>query len=218
MEWRISEGLVDYPAALAEMEARADAIRHQGAPELVWLLEHPPLYTAGTSAQGADLLQPDRFPVYDAGRGGQYTYHGPGQRVAYALLDLKQRGEDVRRYVRDLEEWIIRTLARFNVKGERREGRVGIWVVHDGREDKIAAIGVRVRRWVTFHGISINVDPDLSHFSGIVPCGIHETAAAPLGVTSLAQLGYVLSMPEFDMALRGAFEEVFGESQKEAAE
>ena len=218
MEWRISEGLVDYPAALQAMEARVEAIRHQGAPELVWLLEHPPLYTAGTSARGADLLQPDRFPVYATGRGGQYTYHGPGQRVAYAMLDLKNRGADVRRYVRDLEEWIIRTLARFNLKGERREGRVGIWVAHDGREDKIAAIGVRVRRWVTFHGISINIDPDLSHFGGIVPCGIQETNAAPLGVTSLAALGYLISMPEFDMALRGAFEEVFGSSAAEAAE
>ncbi len=218
MEWRISEGLVDYPAALAEMEARAEAIRHQGAPELVWLVEHPPLYTAGTSAQGGDLLQPDRFPVYAAGRGGQYTYHGPGQRVAYAMLDLKTRGEDVRRYVRDLEEWIIRTLARFNLKGERRAGRVGIWIAHDGREDKIAAIGVRVRRWVSFHGISINVDPDLSHFSGIVPCGIQDSAAAPLGVTSLAQLGYIVSMAEFDMALRGAFEEVFGAAARRSAQ
>jgi lipoyl(octanoyl) transferase len=218
MEWRISEGLVPYPDALREMEARVEAIRHQGAPELVWLLEHPPLYTAGTSAQPGDLLQPDRFPVYATGRGGQYTYHGPGQRVAYAMLDLKNRGADVRRYVRDLEEWIIRTLARFNLKGERRKGRVGIWVAHDGREDKIAAIGVRVRRWVTFHGISINVDPDLDHFGGIVPCGIHETDAAPLGVTSLAALGYLISMPEFDMALRGAFEEVFGSAAAEAAE
>jgi lipoyl(octanoyl) transferase len=218
MEWRISEGLVPYPEALQEMEARADAIRHQGAPELVWLLEHPPLYTAGTSAQAGDLLQPDRFPVYATGRGGQYTYHGPGQRVAYAMLDLKNRGADVRRYVRDLEEWIIRTLARFNLKGERREGRVGIWVAHDGREDKIAAIGVRVRRWVAYHGIAINVDPDLSHFGGIVPCGIHDTDSAPLGVTSLAALGYLISMPEFDMALRGAFEEVFGSTTAEAAE
>lgn len=217
MEWRISEGLVDYPAALAEMEARAEAIRHQGAPELVWLLEHPPLYTAGTSARPGDLLLPDRFPVFATGRGGQYTYHGPGQRVAYAMLDLKRRGEDVRRYVNDLEEWIIRTLARFNLKGERRQGRVGIWVAHDGREDKIAAIGVRVRRWVTFHGIAVNVDPDLSHFSGIVPCGIAETPSEPLGVTSLADLGYIISMPEFDMALRGAFEEVFGEGAADAA-
>ncbi len=218
MEWRISEGLVAYPDALREMEARVEAIRHQGTPELVWLLEHPPLYTAGTSAQVSDLLQPDRFPVYATGRGGQYTYHGPGQRVAYAMLDLKNRGADVRRYVRDLEDWIIRTLARFNLKGERRAGRVGIWVAHDGREDKIAAIGVRVRRWVAYHGISINVDPDLSHFSGIVPCGIHETDAAPLGVTSLAALGYLISMPEFDMALRGAFEDVFGATAAEAAE
>lgn len=218
MEWRISEGLVDYPAALQQMEARVEAIRHQGAPELVWLLEHPPLYTAGTSARGDDLLQPDRFPVHATGRGGQYTYHGPGQRVAYAMLDLKNRGADVRRYVCDLEEWIIRTLARFNLRGERRAGRVGIWVAHDGREDKIAAIGVRVRRWVTFHGISINVDPDLSHFGGIVPCGIHETESTPLGVTSLAALGYLISMPEFDMALRGAFEEVFGSAAAEAAQ
>lgn len=218
MEWRISEGLVDYAAALQQMEARVEAIRHQEAPELVWLLEHPPLYTAGTSAQAGDLLQPDRFPVYATGRGGQYTYHGPGQRVAYAMLDLKNRGADVRRYVCDLEEWIIRTLARFNLRGERRAGRVGIWVAHDGREDKIAAIGVRVRRWVTFHGISINVDPDLSHFGGIVPCGIHETESTPLGVTSLAALGYLISMPEFDMALRGAFEEVFGSAAAEAAQ
>ena len=218
MEWRISEGLVSYPEALAEMEARADAIRRDGAPELIWLLEHPPLYTAGTSAKAGDLLQPDRFPVFAAGRGGQYTYHGPGQRVAYAMLDLKRRGEDVRRYVRDLEEWIIRTLARFNLKGERRQGRVGIWIAHGGREDKIAAIGVRVRRWVSYHGISINVDPDLSHFAGIVPCGIQESAEAPLGVTSLAELGYVISMPEFDMALKGAFGEVFGETGAEAAQ
>ena len=215
MEWRISEGLVPYPDALREMEARVEAIRHQGAPELVWLLEHPPLYTAGTSAQPGDLLQPDRFPVYATGRGGQYTYHGPGQRVAYAMLDLKNRGADVRRYVRDLEEWIIRTLARFNLKGERRKGRVGIWVAHDGREDKIAAIGVRVRRWVTFHGIAVNVDPDLSHFSGIVPCGISGQA---LGVTSLAQLGYIVSMAEVDMALRAAFEEVFDSDLASAAQ
>jgi lipoyl(octanoyl) transferase len=206
MEWRISERLVPYQEALEGMEARVEAIRARTAPELVWLLEHPPLYTAGTSAKSGDLLQPGRFPVYETGRGGQYTYHGPGQRVAYAMLDLKERGPDVRRFVRDLEEWIIRTLARFNVTGERREGHVGIWVAHDGCEDKIAAIGVRVRRWVTFHGIAINVDPDLSHFGGIVPCGIQERN---LGVTSLAALGYILSMAEFDMALRAAFEEVF---------
>ena len=217
-EWRVSTAPVAYEAAVAAMESRAAAIAEGRAPELVWLLEHPPLYTAGTSAQAGDLLQPDRFPVHATGRGGQYTYHGPGQRVAYAMLDLKNRGADVRRYVRDLEEWIIRTLARFNLRGERRAGRVGIWVAHDGREDKVAAVGVRVRRWVTFHGISINVDPDLSHFGGIVPCGIHETDAAPLGVTSLAALGYVISMPEFDMALRGAFEDVFGNTSAEAAE
>jgi lipoyl(octanoyl) transferase len=215
MEWRISEDLVAYPDALAEMEARVAAIRAEGAPELVWLLEHPPLYTAGTSARDGDLLAPGRFPVFATGRGGQYTYHGPGQRVAYALLDLKQRGPDVRQFVRNLEEWIIRTLARFNLKGKRRDGRVGIWITHEGREDKIAAIGVRVRRWVTYHGISINVDPDLSHFDGIVPCGIQEQK---LGVTSLAQLGYILSMPEFDMALRAAFDEVFGEEIRSAAQ
>ena len=218
IEWLTSEAPVPYPEALAFMETRAAAIAEGTARQAVWLLEHPPLYTAGTSARPDDLLEPGRFPVFAAGRGGQYTYHGPGQRVAYVMLDLRNRGEDVRRYVRDLEEWIIRTLARFNLKGERREGRVGIWVAHDGREDKIAAIGVRVRRWVTFHGISINVDPDLSHFSGIVPCGIQESAAAPLGVTSLAALGYIVSMPEFDMALRGAFAEVFGEPVADAAE
>ncbi|MGH6893533.1 MAG: lipoyl(octanoyl) transferase LipB [Dongiaceae bacterium] len=218
MEWRISEGLMEYGAAVAEMEARAEAIRERGAPELVWLLEHPPLYTAGTSARSADLLRPDRFPVHEVGRGGQYTYHGPGQRVAYVMLDLKQRGPDVRRFVRNLEEWIIRTLARFNVKGERRDGRVGIWVAHDGGEDKIAAIGVRVRRWVTFHGIAINVDPDLSHFAGIVPCGIQGSAAQRLGVTSLAELGYILSMAEFDMALRTAFDDVFESDLRNAAQ
>jgi lipoyl(octanoyl) transferase len=215
MEWRISEGLVDYAEAVAEMEARAEAIRAHGAPELVWLLEHPPLYTAGTSAQRGDLLQPDRFPVYETGRGGQYTYHGPGQRVAYVMLDLKRREPDVRRFVWNLEEWIIRTLSRFNVTGERRQGRVGIWVAHDGREDKIAAIGVRVRRWVTFHGIAINVDPELSHFTGIVPCGIGDRS---LGVTSLADLGYIVSMAEFDMALRAAFEEVFEADLRNAAQ
>jgi lipoyl(octanoyl) transferase len=206
MEWRISEGLVPYLEAVAAMEARVEGIRAGAAPELVWLLQHPPLYTAGTSAKPGDLLQPGRFPVHQTGRGGQYTYHGPGQRVAYVMLDLKERGPDVRRFVRNLEDWIIRTLARFEVTGERRDGRVGIWVAHHGREDKIAAIGVRVRRWVTFHGIAINVDPDLGHFSGIVPCGI---GGAALGVTSLAQLGHVVSMSEFDIALRAAFEEVF---------
>ncbi len=205
VEWRISDELVDYPAALAEMEARVAAIRDGTAPELVWLLEHPPLYTAGTSAAAGDLLQPDRFPVYQAGRGGQYTYHGPGQRVAYVMLDLKRRGADVRCYVHDLEEWLIRTLARFGVKGERRDGRVGIWVARGGgREHKIAAIGVRVRRWVSFHGVALNVEPDLSHFAGIVPCGIRRH-----GVTSLWDLGLTPSMPEVDSAMMATFDEVF---------
>ena len=205
--WRISDRPVTYPNALSEMEAKVAAIREGSAPEEIWLLEHPPLYTAGTSAKAEDLLQA-RFPVYDAGRGGEYTYHGPGQRVAYAMLDLQRRsgGPDLRAYVHDLEEWIIRTLASFNLSGERREGRVGIWIdLGDGREEKIAAIGVRVRRWVTFHGISINVDPDLSHFSGIVPCGI-----ADHGVTSLAALGYPVTLADLDVALRQAFEDVFG--------
>ncbi len=205
MEWLKSYDPVDYETALSFMEKRVADIRADHAPEAVWLLEHPPLYTAGTSADAADLLQPDRFPVYEAGRGGQYTYHGPGQRVAYAMIDLKKRGGDVRRYVHDLEEWIIRTLAMLGVNGERREGRIGIWVVRgDGREDKIAALGVRVRRWVTFHGIAINVTPDLSHFSGIVPCGIQEH-----GVTSLADLGLDASLAELDEHLLSAFRDVF---------
>lgn len=187
------------------MEARAAAIRAGTAPELVWLLEHPPLYTAGTSARAEDLLDA-RFPVYDAGRGGQYTYHGPGQRVAYLQLDLKARRPDLRLYVHCLEEWVIRSLARFQVKGERREGRVGIWVARGGgREDKIAAIGVRVRRWVTLHGIAINVEPDLSHFQGIVPCGIREH-----GVTSLVDLGLPVTLGDLDQALADTFEEIFG--------
>lgn len=212
IEWRISDDIVPYPAALAFMEERVAAIRAGTAPECVWLLEHPPLYTAGTSADPADLLEPDRFPVYQTGRGGQYTYHGPGQRVAYVMLDLKRRGGDVRGYVRDLEEWIIRALARFGVKGERRVGRVGIWVDRGqgsgmgGREDKIAAIGVRVRHWVSFHGIALNVDPDLSHFRGIVPCGIRQ-----FGVTSLWDLGHTPTMPEADSALMRSFPEVFGD-------
>lgn len=212
IEWRISDDFVPYPVALAFMEERVAAIRAGAARECVWLLEHPPLYTAGTSADPADLLEPDRFPVYQTGRGGQYTYHGPGQRVAYVMLDLKKRGGDVRGYVRDLEEWIIRALARFGVKGERREGRVGIWVERGqgsgmgGREDKIAAIGVRVRHWVTFHGIALNVEPDLSHFQGIVPCGIRQ-----FGVTSLWDLGHTPTMPEADSALIAAFAEVFGD-------
>ncbi|MBL8709413.1 MAG: lipoyl(octanoyl) transferase LipB [Rhodospirillaceae bacterium] len=213
--WRIEDGLVDYPAAVQFMEQRVAEIRAGTAPETVWLLEHPPLYTAGTSARAEDLLAPDRFPVFASGRGGQFTYHGPGQRVAYVMLDLKARGGagggDIRRFVRDLEEWVIRTLARFNVTAERREGRVGIWVVGPGgREDKIGAIGIRVRHWVSYHGISINLEPDLSHFAGIVPCGISESAASPYGVTSLAKLGQMVSMPELDMALQGAFAEVFG--------
>lgn len=213
VEWRISDNLVTYPEAVAEMEGRAAAIRDEGAGELIWLLEHPPLYTAGTSARPGDLLAADRFPVYATGRGGQYTYHGPGQRVCYVMLDLKRRGPDVRLFVRNLEEWIIRTLAAFNIRGERREGRVGIWVAHGGREDKIAAIGVRLRKWVSYHGIAINVDPDLSHFSGIVPCGIQETTEQPLGVTSFAKLGQMVSMADVDVALKRAFEDVFGSLQ-----
>lgn len=196
MEWRVTPGLTPYPDALAAMEARADAIHAGTADELIWLLEHPPLYTAGTSAQAEDLLDP-RFPVYDAGRGGQYTYHGPGQRVVYLMLDLKARGRDVRAYVTALEEWIIQSLARLGVTGERRQGRVGIWVQRGPfKEDKIAAIGVRIRRWVTLHGIAINVSPDLGHFTGIVPCGIQEH-----GVTSLADLGLTTTLADLDAAL-----------------
>lgn len=207
-EWRISDEVEDYEAAVRTMESRVAAIRDNGAAELVWLLEHPPLYTAGTSARPDDLLTPDRFPVYRTGRGGQYTYHGPGQRVAYVMLDLKRRKPDVRCFVRDLEEWVIRTLGQFNVKGERRKGRVGIWVDRgNGREDKIAAIGVRLRRWVTFHGIAINVEPDLSHFEGIVPCGIDDRK---LGVTSLVDLGLPVTMADLDVALAKTFPEVFG--------
>lgn len=205
-EWRIDDRPVPYLAAVAAMEARVAAIAAGTAPELVWLLEHPPLYTAGTSARPEDLLTPARLPVFSTGRGGQYTYHGPGQRVAYVMLDLKRRGPDLRAYVTDLEAWIIATLARFTVKGERRDGRVGIWVDRgNGREDKIAAIGVRVRRWVSFHGVSLNVDPDLSHYDGIVPCGIAEH-----GVTSLVDLGRPVGMEDVDMALRDAWDEVFG--------
>ncbi|PWE33653.1 lipoate-protein ligase B [Maritimibacter sp. 55A14] len=214
VEWIISEEPVAYDAACGWMEARADAIARGEAAEAVWLLEHPPLYTAGTSARPEDLIDPDRFPVYRSKRGGEYTYHGPGQRVAYALLDLNRRGRDVRAYVRQLEDWVIGTLDAFNVKGERRTGRVGVWVVRDDqpltasgvpREDKIAAIGVRVRRWVTFHGIAINVEPDLEHFGGIVPCGIREH-----GVTSLVDLGLPVTMADLDVALRQDFERVFG--------
>ncbi len=210
IEWRISENQVSYPDALSFMENRANEIFSKTSPQTIWLLEHPPLYTAGTSANIEDLVDPDRFPVYDAGRGGQYTYHGPSQRVAYAMLDLSLYNKDVRKYVFNLEEWIIRTLAKFNVKGERREGRVGIWIDRgNGREDKIAAIGVRVRKWVSFHGIAINLDPDLSHFEGIVPCGINEH-----GVTSLVDLGLCVSMEDLDVALKESFYEVFKPDQK----
>jgi len=204
-EWRISDGLVPYDEALTAMEARVADIRAGRAGELVWLLEHPPLYTAGTSSKPQDLLQPLRLPVHAAGRGGQYTYHGPGQRVAYTMLDLRQRRQDVRRFVADLEDWIIRTLARFNVKGERRAGRVGIWIEEGGgRESKIAAIGVRVRKWVTYHGVALNVDPDLAHYRGIVACGIREH-----GVTSLAAQGIAVGMAEVDAALKESFEPAF---------
>ncbi len=205
IEWRISDGLVAYAEAERAMSERVDAIRAGQAPELVWLLEHPPLYTAGTSARDADLIEPSLLPVHRTGRGGQFTYHGPGQRVGYVMLDLKRRGADVRAYVHDLEEWLIRALAQFNVRGERRQGRVGIWIDEGGgRESKIAAIGVRIRHWVSFHGVSLNVDPDLSHYRGIVPCGVSEH-----GVTSLAALGITAALPEVDAALRAAFVEVF---------
>ena len=203
-DWVVRDGLLPYPEAVAFMEDRAAAITEGRANEMVWLIEHPPIYTAGTSAKDSDLIDA-RFPVFKTGRGGQFTYHGPGQRVGYVMLDLKRRKADVRGFVRDLEEWIIKTLAQFNVKGERREGRVGIWVARGKREDKIGAIGVRVRKWVTFHGISFNVEPDLTHFGGIVPCGISEH-----GVTSLHDLGIMVSMADVDVALKAAFEDVFG--------
>lgn len=213
VEWRISPGTVPYPQAVAEMEARVAGIAAGQANELVWLLEHPPLYTSGTSGKASDLLDP-RFPMFETGRGGQLTYHGPGQRIAYAMLDLKRRRPDVRAYVAGLEEWIIRTLASFNVRGERREDRVGVWVARPdkgpGHEDKIAAIGVRLRRWVSFHGIAINVEPELAHFSAIIPCGV---ADARYGVTSLVDLGLPVTMEDVDVALRQAFEEVFGSTK-----
>lgn len=216
VRWRISENLVPYEEAVAEMEREVAAIADGTASELVWLLEHPPLYTAGTSARQADLLAPDRFPVFATGRGGEYTYHGPGQRVAYVMLDLKRRRPDVRAFVAALEQVVIGTLDLMNVKGERREDRVGVWVrrperppLPDGSvaEDKIAALGIRLRRWVSFHGLSINVDPELDHFSGIVPCGI-----SAYGVTSLVDLGLPVMMSDVDILLRQAFESVFGET------
>ncbi len=211
VEWRIADGLTAYPHAVAAMEARVAAIRASTAAEQVWLVQHPPLYTGGTSARREDLLTPDRFPVYATGRGGQYTYHGPGQRVAYVMLDLDRRDRDIRCFVHDLESWLIAALARFNLRGERRDGRVGIWVARGGgREDKVAAIGVRVRKWVSFHGIALNVEPDLSHFDGIVPCGIDAAAGSPYGVTSLVDLGLPVTLADADLALRAAFEEVFG--------
>jgi len=210
-EWKISDQPVPYETALAEMEARVLAIHEGRERELIWLLEHPPLYTAGTSAKREDLLTPDRFPVFETGRGGQFTYHGPGQRIIYVMLDLKKRGPDVRAFVAQLEQWVIESLGAFNVQGERREGRVGIWVDRavdqgTGREDKIAAIGVRLRKWVSFHGIAINVEPDLEHFGGIVPCGIADDR---LGVTSLVDLGLPVTLHDLDMALMDSFEDVF---------
>lgn len=205
VEWLASSGPVAYPDAVSIMENRVDEIRRGNAPDMVWLLEHPSLYTAGTSADDAELLDPGRFPVFRTGRGGRYTYHGPGQRVAYVMVDLKRRNNDLRAFVGDLEAWLIATLARFGVKGESRPGRVGIWVEDGASENKIAAIGVRVRHWVTYHGVSLNVDPDLDHFTGIVPCGISGH-----GVTSLRDQGVGASMDDVDQALREAFEPIFG--------
>jgi lipoyl(octanoyl) transferase len=206
VEWQVSEAPVAYEAAVARMEERVAAIRAGSASELVWLLEHPALYTAGTSARDGDLLEPAIFPVHRTGRGGQYTYHGPGQRVGYVMLDLRRRGRDLRAYVHGLEEWMIRTLARFGLKGERRAGRVGIWIVEGGgRESKIAALGVRVRHWVSFHGVALNVAPDLDHYRGIIPCGISAH-----GITSLARQRVVVPMREVDAAMKSAFTEVFG--------
>ncbi len=207
--WRISNALEPYTLAHDYMQAKALQIATEGAQEEVWLLEHPPLYTAGTSAKPTDLVEPERFDVFETGRGGQYTYHGPGQRVGYVMLDLRQRGRDVAAFVRGLEQWVIDSLAEFNVTAERRCGRVGVWVVReDGREEKIAAIGVRLKKWVSFHGISINVNPDLSHFGGIVPCGITDH-----GVTSLTDLGKDVSMSELDAALKRNFERLFSPTE-----
>lgn len=213
VEWKITPGLTQYDDAVAFMEERAEAIRAGEADECIWLVEHPPLYTAGTSAKIEDLTDPDRFPVHSSKRGGQYTYHGPGQRVVYVMLDVAKRGKDVRGFVEQMEKWVIATLAQFNVKGEIRCGRVGVWVERDDKpltvtgqkaEDKIAAIGIRLRKWVSFHGISINVEPDLEHFTGIVPCGITE-----YGVTSLVDLGLPVTMDDLDVALRASFESTF---------
>jgi len=212
VEWQVSAGFTPYPDAVAAMEARVAAIAAGGAADRVWLVEHPSLYTAGTSADPADLLRPDRFPLFQTGRGGQLTYHGPGQRVAYVMLSLATHGNDLRRFVSDLEEWAIRTIRRFGVEGQRRPGRVGIWVAGTGREDKIAALGIRVRRGVSYHGIAVNLAPELEHFSGIVPCGVRSTAELELGVTSLAALGVNTTMAELDRALRAEFETVFGAS------
>ena len=218
VEWQISDSPVPYPQAVEAMEARVAEIAAGRAAEMVWLLEHPPLYTSGTSGKSADLLDP-RFPIFASGRGGQLTYHGPGQRVAYVMLDLKRRRPDVRAYVAGLEQWIIRTLAAFNVRGERREDRVGVWVARPekgaGFEDKIAAIGVRLRRWVSFHGIAINVEPDLSHFAAIVPCGVADPR---YGVTSLVDLGHTATTTDVDIALRQTFEEVFGSVRRRLPE
>jgi lipoyl(octanoyl) transferase len=217
VEWSAATHPVQYPDAVARMERRVAAIRKGAAPELVWLVEHPPLYTAGTSARDTDLIVPGRFPVYRTGRGGQHTYHGPGQRVAYLMLDLAARKPDLRAFVTTLEEWIIRTVGAFGVAAHRSPGRIGVWVPRPdkgrGREDKIAAIGVRVRHWVTFHGIALNVDPDLQHFSGIVPCGVRDQ-----GVTSLADLGIAVSMREVDAALRREFAALFGPTVSASAE
>ena len=215
VEWIVHEGLLKYDEAVAFMEARAEAISKGEAEECIWLVEHPPLYTAGTSAKVEDLTDPDRFPVYTSKRGGQYTYHGPGQRVAYVMLNVGKRGHDVRKFVHELEEWVIATLAEFSLRGEIREGRVGVWITRDDKprmptgaktEDKIAAIGIRLRKWVSFHGISINVEPNLEHFSGIVPCGITDH-----GVTSLVDLGLPVALEDVDVALKRTFTKVFGD-------
>ncbi|ENN93622.1 lipoyl(octanoyl) transferase LipB [Bartonella bovis] len=214
VEWKISDGLVEYPEALCYMQERVENISTKTAHEQIWLLEHPPLYTAGTSANKKDLLAPNLFPVYEAGRGGEFTYHGPGQRIAYIMLDLKRRKQDIRAFISALEQWIIQMLAQFNIKGERREDRIGVWVTRPDRpqtikgipcEDKIAAIGIRIRKWVSFHGIAVNVDPNLNHYSGIVPCGI-----ADYGVTSLIDLGLPVTIHDVDIALKQTFEQIFG--------